>query len=390
MANLSELAREEDVLRVVIDYGSRFVKVGAAHCRAGQPPSDLSIQDIPLEPGRKRLQQKLIVDGDNIIHGANAVRDWIAKHPEQADKVIEMHKLCLSPDHINSPAAMRVWKALDARPGDLAAVQELLTKHLIVLHDAVFRYYRQGSANIHSDSSYWDSIKLETSITVPCLWDETAHGIMRNAANSAGFPNVSLRLEPLCAAAYDINKMRTMADHDSEKIICFEDIGGSTQDLAVVRMGRSHDGAKTATYSTVGVPAGSVAGGNYVNDLAWKSLPERPEVRRRGGIEEVCRRLGGMSEFAFSRRFSDEIEHRKKEFPSEESYVVAISAKPGWQLLRKGESMLVIAYTRYRRPTWKPVQVANVIQGGNGGLVRSMGRGACQDTCRILAKARAK
>lgn len=57
------------------------------------------------------------------------------------------------------------------------------------------------------------------------MWDDHQCGVVRNAAREAGFLNLLLRLEPLCAAAREMRLLKErgyLKDHDT---FLWHDIG---------------------------------------------------------------------------------------------------------------------------------------------------------------------
>ena len=80
-AALSRTVRVEDVLRVIIDYGTGFLKVAAQHALAGQLIDGGLIQIIPLKPGYKEVEQKIIIDGEQLLYGSSEIRKWVCRAP---------------------------------------------------------------------------------------------------------------------------------------------------------------------------------------------------------------------------------------------------------------------------------------------------------------------
>lgn len=115
MALHSEIQRNRDYIRVVIDDGSGYLKVVAQHVLAGEsvanvPKDTIQLQEgtIILEPclvskrshfgiGEDKIRQIYVIDGETLHCGEIEVANWLQEHPSMADKVIEV---CLLPSCI--------------------------------------------------------------------------------------------------------------------------------------------------------------------------------------------------------------------------------------------------------------------------------------------------
>ncbi|TKA71811.1 hypothetical protein B0A55_06917 [Friedmanniomyces simplex] len=261
MAARSGLVRKQDVLRMIIDNGSGYRKVAAQHALADRPFGDLDIEDIPLKPGRKQLEQVFVLDGHTLLCGANKVRTWAARHPDQLHRIIQSYKRCLCPKYMNTAAATRVWTALDAKPGDLAAIQDLVAAHLRRIREAVIAFYRdRHPKSTRYPREYWDNNRIEAITTVSCNWDHEACVIVRNAALAGGFYNMDVAHEPICAAASDMDRMRGLGDIEYGEEVCFADIVKPTFDVATVRMTESVSDGARPQFDLVGNLIGDDAG----------------------------------------------------------------------------------------------------------------------------------
>ncbi|KAK3676537.1 hypothetical protein LTR78_003813 [Recurvomyces mirabilis] len=204
MAALSKPVRAANALRVIIEYGSGFLKVAAQHALAGQSVDNIAIIVIPLEPGLKEIEQKIVLDGDRLLH-----LNWIL--------------------------------------------------------DAVKRYYSTSHpSGLRHQQDYWEAIDIESMITVPANSRIEACGIWRNAAHNAGMPNIDIRLEPLCAAASEMEQLRQMRAMEHGDQPCFADIGKGTFDLATVKLNRGATEGLRSELSTVGQVDGADIGAQIV------------------------------------------------------------------------------------------------------------------------------
>ncbi|KAK5686497.1 hypothetical protein LTS10_002616 [Elasticomyces elasticus] len=335
MANLFEPARE--VLRMIVDLGSGYLKIAAQISRNGQPFEEIPPERIPLKAGTSlyELEQVLVFDGETLICGESEVKKWEARNPDKHDKIIESPKLCLCRKYRDSETAKRVWVALGAKHGDMTAIVNLFADQLEWCRETVFAHYRTGhTSSIHPRTS-WDDIAVETVITVPCNWDDEARGIIRNAAFQAivhDYDKINIAYEPVCAAASDMEVMRKANDIKYNDKVLFLDLGKSTVDLGPVQMREGATNGLQLQFHLAGKPYGEDAGAQDVNETAWKHVQSHPNVLDFGGdLEGVCDRLGNMEKSDFYRRFNNTFERVKRHFPNDEEYHITISARHGWQ-----------------------------------------------------------
>lgn len=350
MATLSKAARpiEEvrttDVLRMILDYGGGYLKVAAQHVLAGRAPEDVAIDIVALKPGHKQLEQILVLDGNKLWCGAREVKAWAVQNPDDLHKIIESPKLCLCSDYKDTPTARRVWIALDAEHGDLIAVQKLFTKHFRCIREATIEAIRRQPRSMAFPQAYWDSVVIESMITVPGNWDGEACGIFRTAASLAGLPFIDITLEPICAAAEDME--RVLGNVECGTPVVFADIGKATLDIATVMKMLSAGGKTRPILDIIGTPLTRDVGAQTLQDAALDYVATHPAIMRWGGLAATRQRLGGMSEADFARRFSDEFEIRKKAFPDDPQYTITVTAKTGWQELH-GQPNIVIEILKY-------------------------------------------
>ena len=108
--------------------------------------------------------------------------------------------------YLDTAYAKQVLETLDSPKDDFTEIQELVADVLKKCKTEILshmKYNNLSSLNIPSNTTrdeYWDKIPIELQLTVPCDWNGHPCGIMRNAAFMAGFEDVKLRSEPLCAA----------------------------------------------------------------------------------------------------------------------------------------------------------------------------------------------
>ncbi|KAK4570093.1 hypothetical protein LTR86_003063 [Recurvomyces mirabilis] len=233
---------------------------------------------------------------------------------------------------------------------DLAAVQIFLTRHLQWILDAVKRYYSTSHpTGLRRQQDHLDQIRIESMITVPANCSIEACGIWRNAAHNAGMPNIDIRLEPLCAAASELEQLRQIGAIEYGDQMCFADIGKGTFDLATAKISRAATDDGQPELHTVGTPDGADLGAQMVNDGAWRWLlvdwiPSQPMFRATK-INGICRLLGNMPPEAFHRRFADGFEVTKKDFAGDAedaTYSITIQAQRGWQQVPGSQPNLVI------------------------------------------------
>ncbi|KAK3654008.1 hypothetical protein LTR56_003443 [Elasticomyces elasticus] len=335
MAELSKPAR--DVLRMIVDLGSGYLKVAAQISRNGQPFEEIAPERIPLKAGtgRYELEQVLVIDGETLICGESEVKKWEARNPDQHHRVIESPKLCLCRKYRDSPTARRVWTALGAKPGDLTAIQNLFADQLEWCRQTVFAHYRTDHTSSIHPRTDWDNVGVETIITVPCNWDDEARGIIRNAAYQASvhdYDKINIAYEPVCAAASDMEAMRKANDIQYGDKVLFMDLGKSTVDLSPVEMRERANSEPQSQFHLAGKPFGDDAGAQDVNEAAWLYIQSHSSVLDFGGNLDGTRdRLGNLDESDFYRRFNNTFERVKRHFQNDEDYHITISARHGWQ-----------------------------------------------------------
>lgn len=203
----SSIDRSKPYFVICIDYGSGKLSVQCKFVQAGENADAVEPDTIQLLNSENEQKQDLLVftneaGADYVLYGAE-VTEHLQHHPKDAPNVIDMLKLALYEPYKDKPVVQRLYAILGVQHGDLWQVTRILRLHLEKIRRHVLRWYRvEKPALFHA--SFWDSVQLETMITVPVMWNGTSQSIMRNAAVDAGFSNVRLRLEPLAAAALNM------------------------------------------------------------------------------------------------------------------------------------------------------------------------------------------
>lgn len=212
MTSDTNQSRNHDYLRIVIDDGSGRLKVAGQHIPAGATPSKLEVDVVCMQAGCSTLDQKFLIAKDSrgqsrLLQGDIEVTNWVNNHPEYEHSVIEGHKLVLFDEYKDLPASRGFFQAIESRHGDMGNVQEFTALRYKIIRDGVISFYKDHSAKgLDRDREYWDNIAIEVMITVPALWGAQACSILKSAAADAGFSSINLRLEPLCAAALNMQK----------------------------------------------------------------------------------------------------------------------------------------------------------------------------------------
>lgn len=215
MSNIAAIDRTGDYLRANADVGGGRLKVAARHVRAGYEASSGDVDIVQVESVKDQMHQKLLLiyDGDNelsrILFGKVEVEEWLSDHPEDRHWVITDFKLAPCEAHSASPSVAKFYQAVrgDSRPGHLSNWQEFMTLYFRELRQRILQWFAtSNSKSVHYSEEYCLQLPIELTITVPALWDHETRSMYINAAYDAGFRNVRLLLEPLCAAALEAQK----------------------------------------------------------------------------------------------------------------------------------------------------------------------------------------
>lgn len=200
----SRIDRSRDYLRILIDYGSGRLKITIQCVRGGVPVAGTSIKDMVWR-GNREIEQVLVRDDEELISGDYRVAKWMESHKD-AEEVLYLWKLNLCREYGDKAIARHNYKALGATQGDLAAIGELLDEHLADIRMQVLKFLDTQPHGLPKPMPR--DIPVEATITVPAMFDQQARGIMIGAAAKAGYLNVRLKLEPVCAAAAYIRIIR--------------------------------------------------------------------------------------------------------------------------------------------------------------------------------------
>lgn len=253
-------------------------------------------------------------------------------------------------EHSNSWTVKKLYKALNADHGEVADIQQFLTAKLRQARAGIPNWYaKESPKSLKYPLQYWQEVRIEAMITVPCMWDARSECVMRNAATDAGFENVQLLLEPLCAAALDIHLLLEAGCLKYGSVITWHDIGCATNDFATVRINKPETPGGLPQLEIVGSRTGHLLGAHLVNDMAFEYVQEY--IKSSGGMQGTLLRLGRMSKEELSRQVSAEIEIRKKIHPVVD-FSITITAMADWQMNPDGVPHLSIRIKEDRMLGW--------------------------------------
>lgn len=154
-----------------------------------------------------KIEQKLVMDDSGLVWGRKEVEEWREENRD-AESVLWMWKLALCPEYRNARINEHNYRALGATTQDLAVVEELLEQHFKMIRHQLIEYLRHGAHG--KNAPIPDDIQIEALVTVPAILKGQSRGIMINAATEAGFRNVRLGLESVCAAAAYMAELRKL------------------------------------------------------------------------------------------------------------------------------------------------------------------------------------
>ena len=194
-----------DRIRACTDQGSGNVKIRCQYVPAGQSPDDT--EAYPIVPVRltsfanaSTVPLRVLFDG-GIMYLGSKVDEHLRRFPHLSDRVIEQFKLVLCPEYSNEDVVGRVYRGLGMAQGDLGEIQVLYTHLFDFCPTEIRAFMRSFYRGLDKADKEWDAMSIELQITVPVMWGGAARGVMVNAAKDAGFTDIVLRSEPLCAAA---------------------------------------------------------------------------------------------------------------------------------------------------------------------------------------------
>lgn len=323
-----EIDRSRPYIRAICDYGSGSVKAAGQYITNNANPLHVKIDPIQLSHGLSEVPQKAIKFNEELIWDKE-LKKFLQEEPHRESEVVQLWKIAAIPELLDTAASRRVFQALAVNHGDVTALQEFLVLHLRLIRKAIIHWY----ADKYPSCSEWknknmapDSTQIEFMITVPCMWDERSCGIMRNAANEAGFTNVAILLEPLCVAGCVMRDLHEKKLIEFGSTLCFIDIGRGTADLATVRMESPEADGAPPNFLVVGSPDGDGIGGETVNEAAWTWVQNCPEALEHGGLDGLRQALGSISEAEIAQQFGKQFEVCKEEYPSPSVHRIYISA----------------------------------------------------------------
>lgn len=213
-------ASTRNYITSLIDDGTGFLKVAAKHIRVGQIVTSVASDTIRFERGRDSIENNCVYDRSTepgkpreLLLGNEEMKSWAKRNrglQDMEDRIIRFPKLALCPRLRRSPAAKRALAALDVDEGETSDFQAALlrfkTDYFRKIRAKILLTYQERSMDKSLTKEYWDALPVEAIITVPVMWDATAQNIVTSAATLAGFTRVCTRLEPLCAAAREIER----------------------------------------------------------------------------------------------------------------------------------------------------------------------------------------
>lgn len=209
--------RDHDCLRLALDDGSGQLKIAGQHVLKGEDAQTVGIDIVYLQQGFSELEQKFVIDDsdnkfDHLLQGDHQVTQWTNNNPGRDHKVIANQKFAFFKKYQTHPLTKCFWKALEGfagKPGDRGNLHEFTQWRYEEIRKASIDFYKRHKVEgLRWPSQYWDDIAIELIITVPAVWDNHTCSILRNAAADAGFKNVNLRLEPICAAALHMRTLK--------------------------------------------------------------------------------------------------------------------------------------------------------------------------------------
>ena len=122
------------------------------------------------------MEQVMVMDdARGLITGKIETQQWVEQH-QCAEAAIFLWKLCLSPEHEDSALVARVYRAIGAEFGDIAAIEELISEHLKVIRQQILHFLRSEATGYHCGVESHtrrckchlpDNIQIESTITIP-------------------------------------------------------------------------------------------------------------------------------------------------------------------------------------------------------------------------------
>ncbi|PPJ54837.1 hypothetical protein CBER1_07837 [Cercospora berteroae] len=320
--------RQSGAVLFSIDLGSRDLKCWVKHVRPGQKAETTDAQPVELMPSRSKIRLSLLLvddeDGNRKLLWDQEVTEHVAKHPEDGHKVFDNLKLALSPEHQKHPAVKHIRKVLGIPPGT-SALGEIEHLHVLIFEKVLESWHKYYSNTIGDGMSespeYWRTVMKEAKVMIPANWDTEAQSVMRNAAVCAGFENVRLYLEPLCAAGGELVRLFR---NGSVKVTPLID----EQEFALTRVDPPSEPGGRPRVVQVGEAAGASIGCFLIYEFAWEWFIKSDQVRDQGGIEEILRRLNDLPEPEMRRQFFKYVEGQIRNRDSSSSFFIEALIQP--------------------------------------------------------------
>ncbi|KAK4621957.1 hypothetical protein CLAFUR4_07501 [Fulvia fulva] len=330
-----EVVRDRDCLRLIVDYGSGLLKAAVQHIKAGDTPSQTRMYEVMLKPGQKVVEQKVIqLEKGRILWGRSEVQKYKRENPREAGNVIELWKLLLCPQYRDALTARRLCRAFTGQDSFneevMVELEDFIAGHLREVKTATLKWlYYHHPKGLQYDADYWHAVPIEFMITVPAMWGQESQRLMKNASMKAGFSDISLRYEELCAAAAESQPLLESGDVEYGWKVCFVDIGRGTIDISTVQI--LEEGI-----TMVGDSTGALAGSQVVNEKILEYVIQCDQVQSLGGWKEACRRLD-IDRDSFLEQVSTSVESQKAEFPDIENMLIDIRPGPDWRTVTDGD-----------------------------------------------------
>jgi hypothetical protein len=352
---------EGHILRLGVDLGTGHLSIDGQHIQGDHSCDPFALLLKNRFGGSESIKQIAIhEENSNVIYGFEDVTEAVRTDPELRDWEIERFKLALHPEFADLSEVKHVKEILGAKR-DRGAIQIFYTDLFrTILKDVRALYLRFYKAGM--DEGYWSSIPIELQISVPAMWDDTARGVIRNAARNGGATRAELREEPLCIATPHMVHMVKDRNIKVGQCLLLIDCGQGTLDIATVKLIREPSAGHLMELQRIGNCSGNGAGSHKVNTAAekWLLSGKCTEIKSHGGFDETYRKLG-MSERQFLRAFSDAIDTVKIDIDKQSVFDVRIyglhgEAKPGslYQLtITIPRATLMLWYTTWTTLTKK-------------------------------------
>ncbi|GIZ47213.1 hypothetical protein CKM354_001031200 [Cercospora kikuchii] len=326
---------QSGVVLFSIDLGSCDLKCWVKYVPPGHKAENTPACCVELLPYRREIRLSLLLvddeDGNRKLLWDDEVTMHLSKHPEDRHRVFANLKLTLSPEHRSHPAVKHIRKVLGIPAGE-SGLGEIEYLHVLIfekVRESWYEWCSNTSRNGMGESpEYWRTVMKEAKVTIPAMWDTEAQSVMRNAAVRAGFENVRLYLEPLCAAGGEVFRLFLDGKVKDGEHVVMMDIGNLTDDMAITRVDAPSEPGGRPHVVQVGEAAGASTGCFLIYEFAWEWFVNSDQVREQGGIEEILRRLNKLPEAEMRRQFSECVEAQIRRRTRHCSFLIAALSKP--------------------------------------------------------------